>query len=497
MKKNIYKILSIVIALIIVQSCGDELTPKIYNKLTPENFPATDADMEASVTSIYSVVKDAWVPGNYNHCHFTLNTLCTDVLITAWGGSWQDIDNFLWTEHTQAVKDTYSRYTKGITKATLLLDLFNKNEIANKNLQKRFIAEVKLLRAYFALQLYDLFGPVPIVTDVEIATDIKNIDQSERPSSEYMVKFIETEINETLTELPISYSNEADYGRLTRGTALTMLMKLYLHEKEFGLVKSTITKIEELKTYELNDSYIKNFETKYEGNSNKEFIFTIPQIADGMGHSWHACVMPQTPKYVSTNGISLSIWGGLKSPWSFYDTFEENKDERLKKHLLRYYIGKGSDTLVDFRKQSNTKAIGACPLKYIEDPDHIGSRQGNDFIIYRYADVILAKAEAINELDGPTKEVVDLVNSIRNRAKATPIPESGWIKSTMRDYILDERARELFCEGVRRADLIRHGKFVEKAHELLRTDAASHHVLFPIPQYVRDANPNIKQNPGY
>ena len=97
-------------------------------------------------------------------------------------------------------------------------------------------------------------------------------------------------------------------------------------------------------------------------------------------------------------------------------------------------------------------------MKYSEDPEQKGERQSNDFIMFRYADVLLAKAEALNELHGPTAESVELVNKIRRRAGATEIRLADYNKESLRDFILDERGRELYCEGHRRDDLIRHGK---------------------------------------
>lgn len=498
MNKNIFKTFIWLLAIVFtLQACSEEgLSPENYDKLTPDNFPQTDADIQASVTSIYNSLGVTWVHRYIDNSHLVVSTLCTDELISAWGGEWQKKDRFLWTPTTYFVKNLYFTYTKGITNSTLLLDLLEKSEISNKDLQKRFIAEVRALRAYFAFQLYDLYGPVPIITDVEIATNITEIHKPERPSKEEIVSFVETELDAIKDDLPIVYSSNTDYGRITKGAVLTMLMKLYLHEKNFQKVKDITGEIEALNHYDLLASYDDVFSTKTENNENKEIILAIPKIADGYGTSWYACVLPQTPRYRPLTGITVNIWGGLKSPWEFYDTFEEDNDDRLGESLIRYYVDKdGND--VDFRAVVNGKAVGASPKKYREDPDHIGNWQGNDIIRYRYADVLLARAEAINEIDGPTQDVVDLVNRIRNRVHTTPIAATGWTKDTMRDYILAERARELFCEGHRREDLIRHGKLVEKAHALGRMDAAPHHVLFPIPQSLIDENPNVTQNPGY
>ena len=116
--------------------------------------------------------------------------------------------------------------------------------------------------------------------------------------------------------------------------------------------------------------------------------------------------------------------------------------------------------------------------------------------MFRYADVLLAKAEAMNELNGPSEEAIEWVNQIRRRANATEIKLVDFNKDTFRDFILDERGRELYCEGHRRDDLIRHGKYIEYARKD-GMDAKDYHILFPIPQKALNENSNLKQNPGY
>src|SRR5690606_1402850 len=110
---------------------------------------------------------------------------------------------------------------------------------------------------------------------------------------------------------------------------------------------------------------------------------------------------------------------------------------------------------------------------------------------------LLSRAEALNELNGPNEESVDLLNEIRLRANV-PLKVVGDFssKESFRDFILDERGKEFFTEGLRREDLIRHGKFISSARSR-GYQARDHHVLFPIPQQQRDANITLEQNDDY
>jgi starch-binding outer membrane protein, SusD/RagB family len=112
----------------------------------------------------------------------------------------------------------------------------------------------------------------------------------------------------------------------------------------------------------------------------------------------------------------------------------------------------------------------------------------NDFPIYRYADVLLMKAEAAWR-QGNTGVALQFVNQVRERAEAPPLATIDG------DILLAERGRELFAEGHRRSDLIRFGRYFEAWWE--KAPSAPFRGLFPIPENQRQANPNLTQNPGY
>ena len=122
---------------------------------------------------------------------------------------------------------------------------------------------------------------------------------------------------------------------------------------------------------------------------------------------------------------------------------------------------------------------------------------GNDFPLLRYADILLSRAEALNETNGPNQESIDLINQVRTVAGLGSLSIADFSsKDSLRDQILRERGWEFHTEALRRQDLIRHGKFIQWAKD--RGKAASDYMaLFPIPQTEIDANENIRQNTGY
>ena len=123
---------------------------------------------------------------------------------------------------------------------------------------------------------------------------------------------------------------------------------------------------------------------------------------------------------------------------------------------------------------------------------------GNDIPILRYPEVLINRAEALNEVNGPTQASINLLNEIRERAGVPLYSLSDFSsKEALRDQILIERGWEFFTEGLRRSDLIRHGIYISSAIARGKPLAKPHHVLFPIPQKEIDANPALVQNPGY
>lgn len=135
------------------------------------------------------------------------------------------------------------------------------------------------------------------------------------------------------------------------------------------------------------------------------------------------------------------------------------------------------------------------------DQNAQGNHHGNDMPEVRYADILLARAEALNEINGPNQTSIDLVNQVRNRAGLIGSNElilaDFASQDQFRDHIFDERKWEFYSEGHRRTDLVRQGKFVEQALNRGVTHASEHHNRYPLPQAALDSNPLLEQNPGY
>lgn len=495
MKKYIKKITtySLLLILMLFTSCEKGLEPEIYDQLSPSTFFKNADDAKAALTNLYrGMMEGGWQSG-YG---FAMNGFAvqssqtTDELVCSWGSSdWQRLNMLNFDDGFSALTVHYNDLLPRITNATILLEKIGAIDM-DAALKKRYLAEVKALRAHFSNILYNYYGPVSIVIDPVVAQDPAALPEA-RPTAEWMFKQIESDYKDAMADLPATYG-ASDYGRFTKGAAMMGLLKLYMKEKKWSdaiAIGNQIKDLEGQGVYTLMPEYEDIF--KIENEQNKEIILAVPCRTDAWPNTnmWLAHCLPGD--YRDPSGQALTAWGGYKMPWKTYDKFDP-ADERLNV-LLAEYPTTGGGTI-------NARAAGlpgAIPVKYGADPSASGEAHGTDIVVWRYADALLLLAEAINEVNGPTTDAYDLVNRIRTRAGLADLP-AGLSKDQFRDRIMDERLFELWCEGARRDDLIRWGIYVQRAIDDGSVFADANKVLYPLPRKaVDESQGKINQNPGY
>ena len=183
---------------------------------------------------------------------------------------------------------------------------------------------------------------------------------------------------------------------------------------------------------------------------------------------------------------------------AFYETFDKN-DKRLEV-LVGEFVGTDGK-LYNKENPGTVLQTGAMPVKYGEDPAATGEESQIDWIVYRYADVITLLSEAIvRNSNAVTQEAVSLLNMVRSRAGISTYNLSD-IKGVddFLEKVLEERGHELWFEGARRTDLIRHGKYIEYARKYRGSVTAQDYMnLMPLPQsIINESKGTVIQNPGY
>ncbi len=305
-----------------------------------------------------------------------------------------------------------------------------------------------------------------------------------------MVKFIEDDLLAAAADLP--HPSTAQYGRFNKALAKMLLIRLNLHEKRWQKVSELADEIIALNHYRLDNDYVAMWGLEGAKNS-REVIWAIPCDYEGTSENqWQLMVLPAV--YSPKGG-----WGTAQSTWWFYDTFEESDDRRTM--LISEFTGTDG---IKYNRSSPGDYLnyGPIPLKMHEDAARTTSFSTVDIIMYRYADVLLSKAEALaNQSGSPSQVAMDLVNDVRNRAGLLDFKLADY--SGLNDFnsmILTERSHEFWCEnGQYRADLIRHNKFVSRAQEVRQSPyTAPHKQLYPFsPATIAEGKGKFIQNPGY
>ena len=484
---------------------------------------------------------------------YDYNTLTTDeAMIPIRGGDWYDgglwnaMYQHRWTADDQSLYDTWKYIYKVIVLANKSLDIIsNKSSLLSAGQQQEYRAEVRAIRALFYYYAMDMFGRVPLTLsgDEQLYSSLFQ-GQNDRSS---IFHFVFQELQQVLPYLPDQRSNMEGnyYGRITQPVVRFLLAKLALNaeiymyddwtlgyanrpkgsdihfsvpavsdassrsgSKELNAWETCIYYCNQLAAegYVLESDDAFNFSTHNE--TSKENIFTIPMDKNIYTNQFHYLFR----SYHYTHGGALG-WGSENGTCATISTMKANRygesdeDTRCRMNFVAGVVKvDGHELLMDNGKPleyqpfevaqnlTNSKYIktaGARMAKYEVDRTSYmdGKLQSNDIVLFRYADVLLMKAEAkVRNGENGDEEL----NMIRSRVG---MPHR---KATL-DNILEERLLELVWEGWRRQDLIRFGKFTE-AYDLrtpLQGESSGYTTVFPIPQKCIDLNKELEQNKGY
>ena len=483
------KIITFLMVVFLFSNCTKDLVTVDYSEINPSIFPQSDADIEAIVYSCYYPLRGSWWDG-INTTSERGIMFCLDATTEILSGKF-DIQyyghllNFHPTDELAVF--FYDWYYNKISRMTLAIDQVSQSKVSDE-VKKRAIAEIRCARGMLAYNLFDMYGPIVIAP-----LDVLKSPMEEKPlarlSNEEMVAFIEDDLIEAAKDLP--NPGVTEYGRFSKGIAKMMNIRLMLHEKKWDKVKALCDEIIDMNYYEIQADYNGMWGLNGARNS-KEVIWAIPCNYEGTSENqWQLMVLP-------SNYPPMGGWATVQSTWFFYDTFEE-ADIRRTMMIAEYT---GTDGVVYNKSNPGDNIdLGPIPLKVDLDEDRSSALSTVDIIQYRFADVLISKAEAIANMSAPNAEAIELVNVIRRRAGLEDIKLVDYSSlSAFNDMILTERSHEYWCEnGQYRADLIRHGKFVSRCIELTQSPYADENkVLFPFSlERVSEGKGLFIQNPGY
>jgi len=542
MKTSYYILIGAVSILIGVFSCT-KLDNKDYQTIVASQFNPGPTDVAALVGVPYTNWRTLELGRSANAIWRTNEISADEDVIperpNGWvdGGIYQRMHYHTWTPDEDNCYQIWTNAYQGITNCNRLLYQIDANLIPVTTGKAQLIAELKVLRASFYYALIDFFGNVPIDTSF-------NVPASFEPAQSTRAQVYAFTISELTTNIPFldSANNATTYGRFNIWAGYALLAKMYLNA---GVYTGTpdwtdcinaCNQVINSGLYSLEPVQSSVFATQ--NQNSKEIVFSIPfdQIYTANGNTaWTLHMETLEPENQATYNFQNSPWGGICAIPQFINTFDPD-DSRLTANWIQgqQYTASG-DTLI-----GQLGAYTGKPLTYINALPGVDSSEeihgfrlgkyqiaqgelvgmSNDFPLFRYADVLMMKAECLLRTGDPN-DAATVVSQVRardftsNPAKSTvtgaqlsgPTVYSYGLRNhlettyeTVSDIqygrFLDELGWEFAQEGRRRQDLIRFGVFTSKSW-LSHSPNGAYRSLLAIPTSALQTNGNLKQNPGY
>ena len=486
-----------------------KLDEKVYSQLPMDSYGTTEAEVNSLVAPIYTRLRDFNCVGSP-----APKENCTDMSVTPtrrggdwWdGGAYKEMTQGSWRPQTGAAIGTYNTSYSRITNFNQIIYLINSSPaITDKD---PYLSQVRAARAMRYIELIDMYGNVPLVTDF---TDLSKPSTTSRAE---VYNWVLSELIDIKDKIRSDVSS-ASYGKFTKGAVYFMLAKMYLNAEVWNPAGgpkwqecidacSTIMDL----PYSLEANWKEQFSNNNEG-SKEAILVAVNSISSSFparGYTLHY-LDPQ----------ALGIPGGANNGICAMPDYVKSFDTDDKRYLGSFLIGPMISAttgllLITAHGRPLIHTVDVT-IKYAIDADGWGQveqedgarcnkweyKKGltameNDCAIYRLADVYLMKAECLVRLGQDNTEATRLVNELRKRAFTDP---SKLKASVTLDDIYNERRFELAWENWGRQDMIRFGTFLNPIAGWRPNALPETRLLFPIPQTAIDANPNLTQNPGY
>lgn len=540
------KYLSIIAAALLMgsfSSCSDFLDRYPLEELSDESFWKTEKDAEMAVSNLYNV----------------LPTWDVDEAIN----SDDAVHGIKWAAGNQS-KGVYAPSDYGwsgeygyIRQANLVLEKIQEMDLS-EDAYKKLEGQARFFRAYTYFTLIRSFGAVPYIDKPLELTDVENITRT--PKDEVYAKVME-DFDIAIANLPVQW-DETNSGRITKGAAMAMKARAALYYNNWQTAMDEAKKVMDLGQYELYD---KDNTGRY-----KELFWEVADGCDEFILSVQFNAPTRTHYLIGWECFPTLGWGGLNPTQSLVDAFEDingapianstiydstnpfaNRDPRLEVNVLHdgetmYGVTikvapLSSSGNTGIGQHGDATATGYYQQKWLDpsiDPQSTGWDMGKDWVVIRYAEVLLTYAEAKNELFPLDPSAFDAVNQVRRRVGMPDLQNTDPTKPTycgtqddLRKRIWNEWRVEFALEGGKRQWDIRrwgiakdvlnapfeglrytlvddpnapkgdNGKkcilYVGEPLKLTGSHYEDHNYLLPIPQTEIDLNPKLEQNPGY
>jgi len=480
---------SLLFSLLFIFSCSDDFTSLApHSERNVENFYKTPGDIEIAINGIYDALQNGGTYGTDSEAitggtggYWMLSEMRSDNTdeggdVTGLGADVAVINQFAENPLNQFILGAWTGSYSGIARANTVLSRIGAVDFGSNPNKDRFTGEALFLRSLFYYNLALLFGniPMPLTETVSISEQIPQV-----PAATVFGQLI-TDLTDAASKLPDVHPSTVG-GRATRGAAQTLLAKVHLTVGDQASAETVLRAVISSGVFQLVPGYADLWGAANELNT--ESIFEVQfQAGRGDGSGYANTFAPDQSL------VGGGTAGGRNRPTVDMITAYEPGD-------LRFEVSMDT-TFLDPTSGARQRYV----RKYLSVP--FGNFDAdNNWIVFRYADVLLMLAEAI----GDGGEAYGLINQLRSRAGLADIDAST--PGTFEDKLLQERRIELAFENHRWYDLLRFGKALEvmQAHssgatrgtfiDITFTPPNTNRLLYPIPQ--REVDLGLTQNPGY
>ena len=481
-------VIKLLLVVFMFSACDDFLTEDLKGTFSSDTFYQNDKQAIQAVNGCYNAIAF----GNFNNAIWVFGDVASNDAVK--GGNPGDqaeityIEEFNVDANNGIINNYWSFAYEAIARANNVIayvpDVPMEDELKN-----RLIGEAKFIRAYTYFNLANIFGKVPLKLLPQLTKEAIHVPLSDISA---IYQQMEKDLLDAAMVLPVTYS-ASETGRMTRGAALAMLGKINMYQQNWPLAIEHFHEVEALGIYDLLPDYAAVFmlenENSYESIIEIQHLSGQVPFAGNALNQWFAPA-PEGGYYFNAPTQSL------------VDAFEKSSSAMVDPRLDASIGRAGSLWLNGEPFNAGWSPTGYLTKKHQQPLSQVSSSLKGDgdlnYIYLRYADVLLFKAEAFNEMNMPDSALTNL-NRVRQRARNSyeGILPDGLLEdigttsqSLLRTAIQHERRVELAQEFHRYFDLMRWGRTVAESTLGSEFDYETKRYL-PVPQAEIDANQAI------
>lgn len=482
-------------------SCTN-LDEEVFSDIPLDKFFRTEKDVLMNAGRAYTKLQ----PYPEEFSLWTLNEMASDEMVAPARDDGWVWDNGRWNEmHTHKISPTNKILTlaweftfEAISACNEVIYETEQTSITFPE-KERIVSEIKILRAFLYYWGIDNWGNIPFSVDF---TD-KNLP--EQKGRKFIFDYIVKDVNDNIGKLE-SQPSSTNYGRVTKGMAYTLLAKLYLNAQEwigedkFSESVAYCDSVTALGSYSIEDDYFTNFKVRNEGSKENIFVIPMHSIYTKDHLYWYTLTLNDASR--ATFNFKGLMWDEFILEPGYLDKFADN-DLRKKSFLFGQQKDKnGNDIIIDgvpfiytttvdnYMARKKWEGARCAKYEYQDGLEYYVTDMENDFVLFRYADVLYTRLEAMWRL-GRAGEMLNDPELQKIRARAGLQSYQG--SEITAEELLDELGREFAWEGHRRQDQIRFGVWGKPWWN--KPQSGPNAKLFPIPQSVLATNSNLIQNP--